>query len=402
MINPMSQIKCIDELEITNQTLFLRLDLNVPIKNGVITDDTRITESLPTIKYALENRAKIILASHLGRPKTSEDKEYSLLPVGQKIAELLNIEVILTEDYSSDFMKPTLSGLTKNQVILFENLRFNPGETKNDDDLAKVWADYCQVYVNDAFGASHRAHASTHALPKMMKQKACGFLIKKELDMLGLLLDHPKTPYLAILGGAKVSDKIKVIENLIDRVDTIIIGGAMGYTFLKAQNIPVGKSLVEPLQVGYARELIARFESRNKNLLLPVDHVVVSDLNSEDPKVTQGPQIEENFLGVDIGPKTINLYKAAVNSAKTVFWNGPMGIFENPLFSKGTFGVAQALANNTEALRIIGGGDSAAAANQAGISDQLNHISTGGGASLEFLQGDILPGLDILREKRRS
>lgn len=402
MATALKGIKTIRDFEITGKAVYLRLDLNVPMRDGKITDETRITESLPTIKYALEQKAKLVIASHLGRPKSKEDSEYSLLPVGQRLAELLGVEVILAEDHTADFMKPTLTGLTRNQIVLLENLRFLEGETKNSEELAKEWAQYTEVYINDAFGACHRAHASIDALPKALKLKGCGFLIEKELEMLGALLDQPSKPFLAILGGAKVSDKIKVIENLIDRVDAIMIGGAMAYTFLKAQGVSVGKSLVENEQLGYARELVARFEARNKSFLLPLDHRVASKISDSSAEVSAGSTIAETQLGVDIGPKTEKLFQSAILEAKTIFWNGPMGIFETPAFSGGTFTVAKAIASNQEALTIVGGGDSAAAAVAAGVSEQVGHISTGGGAALEYIQGDPLPGIEALRERRRS
>lgn len=401
MNNALRGIKSIQDFELEGKTVFLRLDLNVPIKNGVITDFNRITESLPTIRYALEKRARVILASHLGRPKNSLDKQYSVEPIGQYLAEQLKIEVILTEDTSIDFMKPTLMGLTKNQVVLFENLRFHEGETKNSEELAREWAQYTDIYINDAFGASHRAHASTDALPKLIKQKGCGFLIAKELEMLGQLLEAPKKPFLAILGGAKVSDKIQVIENLINRVDVVIIGGAMAYTFLKAQGHQIGKSLVEADQLNYARELIKRFEARDKSFLIPIDHRCSTSLMDTQVITTPLANIEEHLMGIDIGPQTQALFSRAIKEAGTIFWNGPMGVFETKEFSQGTFRIAQAIAQNTSAFRVIGGGDSASAAAEAGITNQVEHISTGGGASLEFLQGDLLPGLEVLRERKR-
>jgi len=403
MSNFLKSIKSIEDIEVTGKVAFVRLDLNVPISNGVISDDTRIRESLPTIRYLLEKKAKIILASHLGRPKSPHDKAFSLEPVGQKLAEMLGTEVILAEDHSVDFMKPTLTGLTKNQIILLENLRFQEGETLNDEALAREWASYSDVYINDAFGASHRAHASIDALPKLMRVKACGFLIKKELEMLGQLLDNPKKPFLAILGGSKVSDKIGIIENLIDQVDAVIVGGAMAYTFIKSLGGNVGKSRVEVDQINYTRELVKRFEARNKSILLPIDHVYAVSINDSNPNgVSNDQNIPDNMLGVDIGPKTISTFVTAINEANTIFWNGPMGIFETEAFSKGTFAIANAMASRKGALRIIGGGDSASAANKAGIANQIDHISTGGGASLEFIQGDKLPGIEALRERHRS
>ncbi len=394
-------IKTIRDFELTDKVLFLRLDLNVPIENGKITDETRITASLPTIQYALEKGAKIVLASHLGRPKAFGDKKYSLEPVADRLTTLLGREVILVEDPKSDAVKHLLHTMRKNQLILLENLRYEPGETENSEEFAAAMASYTQVYINDAFGASHRAHASIDALPRLVKQKGIGFLIEKEIKMLDQLLENPKRPYIAIMGGAKVSDKIDVIEKMMDLVDGFIIGGAMAYTFLKAKGLAVGKSLVEADKVSYAREMMKRIEARGKTLLLPVDHMVTNDLASNQAKPTAGETIEEGYMGVDIGPLTIRNYAKAISEAQTVFWNGPMGIFENPAYAKGTFAVAQALAES-KGNKIVGGGDSAAAAEMSGYASKMTHISTGGGASLEYLQGDRLPGLEVLRPPKTS
>lgn len=394
-------IKTIRDFELSGQTLFLRLDLNVPMKKGVITDETRITASLPTIRYAIEKGAKVVMASHLGRPKSAADTEFSLEPVAKRMSELLDHEVILAESPDTEAMKAILIGLKKNQLILLENVRFEPGETENSDEYANTLASFTDVYINDAFGASHRAHATIEALPKIIKKRGVGFLIEKEISMLDKLIETPARPYLAILGGAKVSDKIGVIENLIDRVDAIMIGGAMAYTFLKAKGLPVGKSLVETDKLHYARELMARIEARDKTLLLPVDHKVTEDFKSSKCTITTGESIAENMMGIDIGPQTQKNFAAAVKQSKTIFWNGPMGVFENPAFAEGTFSLAKEIAMNTEALRVVGGGDSAAAAELSGYANQMTHISTGGGASLEYLQGDKLPGLEVLREKIR-
>lgn len=394
-------IQLISDFELQGQVVFLRLDLNVPLNKGQITDETRITASLPTIRYALEKGAKLILASHLGRPKSPEDKQYSMEPVARRLGELLGLEVILLEDPASDALKPLLMGLKKDQIILLENLRFEKGETENSDEFALSLSQMVQVYINDAFGASHRAHASIEALPRLIKNKGIGFLIEKEVKMLDRLLVNPEKPYLAILGGAKVSDKMGVIENMIDRVDAFIIGGAMAYTFLKARGLPVGKSLVEADKLSYAREMLARVEARNKTILLPIDHVVVPSFDSNEFIVTPDVGIPEDMMALDIGPKSIRNFTAAIASAKTIFWNGPMGVFERPAFSRGTFAVAEALAKNP-GFRIVGGGDSAAAAEASGFADQMTHISTGGGASLEYLQGDRLPGLEVLRPRKLS
>jgi phosphoglycerate kinase len=394
-------IKTIRDFELTDKNLFLRLDLNVPIESGRITDETRITASLPTIQYALEKGAKVVLASHLGRPKAFGDKKYSLEPVANRLTDLLKREVILVEDPKSDAVKHFLHTLKKNQIILLENLRYEPGETENSEEFASVLASYTHIYINDAFGASHRAHASIDALPRLVKQKGIGFLIEKEIKMLDQLMDSPKRPYIAIMGGAKVSDKIDVIEKLMNVVDGIIIGGAMAYTFQKAKGLAVGKSLVESDKVGYAKELMARMEARRKTLLLPVDHMVTNDIASNKATVSAGAAIEEASMGVDIGPLTVKSYTKAISEAQTVFWNGPMGIFENPAYAQGTFAIAKALAEN-KGTKIVGGGDSAAAAEASGFAAQMTHISTGGGASLEYLQGDRLPGLEVLRPPKTS
>lgn len=401
MANGLKGIKTIRDFELTDKVVFLRLDLNVPIENGKITDETRIKASLPTIQYALEKGAKLVLASHLGRPKAFGDKKYSLEPVANRLTDLLQKEVILIEDPKSEAVKHLLMGLKKNQIILLENLRYEEGETKNSEEFAQVLASYSQVYINDAFGASHRAHASIDALPRLMKDRGIGFLIEKEIKMLDQLMENPKRPYLAIMGGAKVSDKIDVIEKLMNVVDGFIIGGAMAYTFLKARGIAVGRSLVEQDKIGYAKEMMARIEARNKTLLLPVDHQVTMDIASNKAQISGTASIEESFMGVDIGPQTIKNYTSAIQGASTVFWNGPMGIFENPAYAQGTFAIAKALAESN-ATKIVGGGDSAAAAEASGYAEKMTHISTGGGASLEYLQGDRLPGLEVLRPKKTS
>ncbi|WP_413944228.1 phosphoglycerate kinase [Bdellovibrio sp. HCB-162] len=400
MATGLKGIKTVRDFELEGKVVFLRLDLNVPMENGKITDENRITASLPTIQYCIEKGAKIVMASHLGRPKSKDDKEFSLEPVAKRLQELLNAEVILVEDPDSDAPKHLLQSLKKNQLILLENVRFEEGETKDSVEFAQKIANYSDIYINDAFGASHRAHATIHALPSVMKDKGIGFLIEKEITMLDSLLQNPKRPYLAVMGGAKVSDKIAVIERLMDVVDGFIVGGAMAYTFQKAQGIPVGKSLVENDKLKYAKEMIERIEARNKTILLPVDHVATKGItDTTNAHVTKDVVIAEDELGVDIGPKSIQNFSTALREAGTIFWNGPMGIFENPAFAKGTFGVAQAIAESN-AVKIVGGGDSAAAAEASGFASKMTHISTGGGASLEYLQGDKLPGLEILRSKR--
>lgn len=399
MASTLNGIKSIEDFDLKDKRVFLRLDLNVPIKNGKITDATRIEAALPTIRYALEHGAKLIVASHLGRPETPEDRaKYSLEPVANKVGELLNCEVILLEEPESEAPKALLRGLKPNQMLMLENLRFHDDETENGDSLCQAIAQYTDIYINDAFGASHRAHASIVGLPAKISQKGIGFLMKKEIEMLDKVIKTPEAPFVTIMGGAKVSDKVDVIENLIDRVDTFLIGGAMAYTFLAAQDIKVGTSRVEKEKFKYAKELLARIDSRNKKILLPVDHQIVTKFDSAaDLKTTSTVAIPDGWMGVDIGPKTMALYANEVARAKTVFWNGPMGVFETPEFAKGTFAVARALADLKGATTIVGGGDSAAAINASGFGGQVTHISTGGGASLEFLQGDKLPGIEALR-----
>lgn len=403
MSDGLKGIKTVRDFELKGKTVFLRLDLNVPMDaSGHITDETRITAALPTMKYCLEKGAKLIIASHLGRPKSAADRQYSMEPVAQRVGELLDVEVVLMDEPDSEGVKHILYGPMKNQIICLENLRFDPGEVENSTELAVMWTSYADIYINDAFGASHRAHASISAFPEMMPNKGVGFLIEKEIKMLDGLFDKPQKPYIAILGGSKVSDKIPVIEKLIDVVDGFVIGGAMAYTFLKAQDISVGKSLVETEKIKYAKEMIARIEARGKTLLLPVDHVTSASFgDTKNIRVTTDNKINDNEMGLDIGPKTIQLYKKCLSEAKTVFWNGPMGVFETPEFSKGTFAIAETMANNTGTM-IVGGGDSAAAAEASGFADKMTHISTGGGASLEYLQGEKLPGLEVLRKRKQS
>lgn len=400
MANGLKGIKTVRDFELEGKVVFLRLDLNVPMDGGKITDENRITASLPTIQYCMEKGAKIVMASHLGRPKSKDDKQFSLEPVAKRLQALLDAEVILVEEPDSDAPKHLLQSLKKNQLILLENVRFEEGETKDSIEFAQKIANYADIYINDAFGASHRAHATIHALPSVMKDKGIGFLIEKEITMLDSLLVSPKRPYIAVMGGAKVSDKIAVFERLMDIVDGFIVGGAMAYTFQKAQGLAVGKSLVENDKLKYAKEMIERIEARDKTILLPVDHIATKGITDvQHSHTTRDVSIAEDELGVDIGPKTIQNFSAALREAGTIFWNGPMGIFENPAFAKGTFGVAQAIAES-KGVKIVGGGDSAAAAEASGFAGKMTHISTGGGASLEYLQGDKLPGLEILRSRR--
>lgn len=393
-------IRKIKDFDISGKPVFLRLDLNVPLNDkGEITDDTRITASLPTIQYGLEQGAKLILASHLGRPKDRDDKSASLEPVARRLTELLKVEVILMEDPNSDAVKAFLSSPMKNQIILLENVRYEPGETENSEEFAQTLAGFAQIYINDAFGACHRAHSTIHALPQLMKDKGIGLLIEKEVTFLDQLLENPKRPYIAVLGGSKVSDKIDVIERLINIVDGFVIGGAMAYTFLKAQGHNVGKSRVEADKIKYAKEMIERIEARQKTLLLPVDHIVTDSITNTNGRLVPQANMGDSDIAVDIGPQTIKNFSTLIGSAQTVFWNGPMGIFETPEFSKGTFAIAKAIAESP-GVKVVGGGDSAAAAHASGYAEKMSHISTGGGASLEYLQGEKLPGLEILRDRR--
>lgn len=395
----LKNIKTLADFEFQDKVVFLRLDLNVPMEGTTITDETRIKAALPTIQYLRDKGAKVIMASHLGRPKSADDKEFSLEPVAKALSAHLNGDVLLLDETDSDAVKHLLGGMKRNQFLLLENVRFEPGETKDSEEYAQRLSQHVDIYINDAFGASHRAHASIHALPKMMKNRGIGFLIEKEIKFLDQLLTNPQRPYWAVLGGAKVSDKIAVIEKLLDVVDGFVIGGAMAYTFLKAMGHSVGNSLVEQDKVRYAAEMVERIKARNKSLLLPVDHLITTGIKDVAAlKTTNDVNIPEGYLGVDIGPKTIMMYQAALSKAKTIFWNGPMGVFETPEMAKGTFAIARILAE-TDAMKIVGGGDSAAAAEASGFADKMTHISTGGGASLEYLQGDSLPGLEVLRYK---
>jgi phosphoglycerate kinase len=394
-------LKTIDALDLAGKRVFIRVDFNVPLDDHrKVADDARIRAALPTIQYALKHKAKVILASHLGRPKGKpEDREkLTLEPAAQRLSELLEQDVILADDSVGDGVKKLVRDLKDGHVLLLENLRFHPEEEKNDENFAKELASLADVWVNDAFGTAHRAHASTAGMAKFVKEKAAGFLIQKELEYLGKALGNPARPFVAIVGGAKVSDKIKVLENLIAKADAVLIGGAMAYTFLEAQGVPVGKSLVEKDKLELARQIMDRAQARKVDLLLPTDHVCGAEPKETAERVVVNDRaIPANLMGLDIGPKTLDRYRQRILDAKTVFWNGPMGLFEQKPWAEGTFGVAQAMAKSP-AVTVVGGGDSAAAVEEAGLVDEMTHVSTGGGASLEFIEGRVLPGIQALEE----
>jgi phosphoglycerate kinase len=389
--------KTVSDLDVSGRRVFVRVDFNVPIKNGAITDDTRIRASLPTIQYLLDNGATVVLASHLGRPKGKPSAEFSLRPVADRLSQLLGRPVQFAEDSVGDKARQAIEAAGKGGVVLLENLRFHAEEEKNDAAFAKQLAELADIYVNDAFGSAHRAHASTEGIVHYVKQSAAGMLMGKEVEYLGRVLEHPERPFVAVLGGAKVSDKLEVIENLLSKVDALLIGGAMAYTFLKARGVPVGKSLVEEELLDTARELERRAKERGLRFELPVDHVVAPKLEPGAPAETLAvgdPAIGDR-LGLDIGPRTIETYRSVISGARTVTWNGPMGVFEIDTFANGTIEIAKAVAA-VKGTTVIGGGDSIAAVAKAGVTDRITHISTGGGASLEFLGGRTLPGVAAL------
>ena len=393
-------IKTIRDFDLQVRRVFVRVDFNVPLdkKTQTITDDTRIRSALPTINYALEQNAKLILASHLGRPKGKKVKELSLLPVAERLSELINRDVIFPDDCVGDGVKKIVMDLEPGQVVLLENLRFHPEEEANDPVFAQKLADLSEIYINDAFGTAHRAHASTEGMARYFKEKGVGFLMEKELRYLGRLLENPERPFIAILGGAKVSDKIGVIRNLLAKVDEILICGAMSYTFLLSQGYSVGKSLAEEDKIKLAKDLLERAKIRNVKILLPIDHIVAPRLEPNvEHKVVPSEQIPPDWMALDIGPQTIELYKKELSRAKTIFWNGPAGAFETPPFDRGTIELAKAVAESS-ALSVIGGGDSVSAVHKAGVAEKITHISTGGGASLEFLEGKKLPGIQALEQ----
>lgn len=391
-------IQTVDQFELNEKRVFIRCDFNVPLNAaGEITDDLRIREALPTIRFALEKNARVILASHLGRPKGKPDPRFSLKPVANRLREFLDLpEILFSEHCVGDGLVKLTKELAPREVLLLENLRFDPGEESNNEEFSEMLAKLCDIYINDAFGTAHRAHASTVGMAAFVKEKGCGFLIEKELRFLQPIVGNPKRPLVAILGGAKVSDKIPAIENLLHFVDKICIGGAMAYTFLKAQGIEVGASKWEAGKIHTAKKILDRASTKEIPFLLPRDHVIVQKPEEVSlSQITEGTAIPKGWMGVDVGPKTLAEMKKILSGAKTVFWNGPLGIYEIEKFAQGTYSVARLLAES-DAESVIGGGDSAAAAAACGVTDKISHISTGGGASLKLIEGKVLPGLKAL------
>ena len=394
--------KSIEDIDVSGKRVLCRCDFNVPTKNGKITSDKRIVAALPTIQYLIDHGAKVILCSHMGKPKGEWKPELSLKVVADRLTELLGKQVIMAADVAGEDAKAKAAALKDGDVMLLENTRYIKGETKNDPELSKALASLADIFVNDAFGTAHRAHSSTAGVADYLPA-VCGFLVQKEVSIMGKALANPERPFVAILGGAKVSDKLNVINNLLEKVDTLIIGGGMAFTFLAAKGYSIGKSLVDDEKIDYCKEMMAKAEAKGVKLLLPVDTVVAAAF--PDPIDSQiavetvaADAIPADKMGLDIGEKSRALFAEAVKNAKTVVWNGPMGVFENPTLAKGTIAVAQALADS-DAVTIVGGGDSAAACEQLGFADKITHISTGGGASLEFLEGLELPGIACLQDK---
>ncbi len=393
--------KTVRDINVKSKNVLVRCDFNVPLDGDTITDESRILGALPTIQYLMQQGARIILCSHLGKPKGVAKPELSLRPVAKRLSEHLGKNVLFNpdDDVVGENAKHLVTTLKDGDIMLLENTRFRAGETKNEEQFSKDLASLADVFVNDAFGTTHRAHSSTVGVTEFMDECACGFLIQKELEFLGNAIANPERPFVAILGGAKVSDKINVINKLLEKADTLIIGGGMVYTFLKAQGYGIGKSLVDDERLEYAREMIAKAQEKGVSLLLPVDHMVADKFDKDaQPMLTTDENINDELMGMDIGKRTVDNYVNALKSAKTVVWNGPMGVFEFEAFSKGTFAIAKAL-SESDATTIIGGGDSAAAVNILGFGDKMTHISTGGGASLEFLEGKELPAIVALDNK---
>jgi phosphoglycerate kinase len=392
-------IRTVNQIDLKGKRVFIRVDFNVPLNDkNEITDDTRIVQSLPTLRSVMEAGGRAILASHLGRPKGKRDPKFSLAPAAARLSKLLGKEVPLAADCVGEEVQKQIAGMKEGSALLLENLRFHPEEEKNEETFSKALASLCDVYINDAFGAAHRAHASTEGMTRYVRTLAAGLLMMKEIENLEKALVHPQKPYVAILGGAKVSDKIGVIENLLSKVTTLLVGGGMAYTFLKAEGYAVGKSLVEEDQVGFSLTLLERAKGEVK-FLLPSDHLAAERMEAQAKRqIVKNEKIPPDWICLDIGPDTVKTFSEEIRSAKTIVWNGPMGVFEIEPFSQGTFAIAQAVANSS-AFSIVGGGDSVAAVNKAGVAEKISHISTGGGASLEFLEGKKLPGIEALRRE---
>ncbi len=391
--------KSIEDINVAGKKVLVRCDFNVPLdENKRITDENRINGALPTIRYLMDKGAKVILCSHLGRPKGEVNPDFSLRPVADRLSEILGKKVVMTDDCVGASAKAAVDAMADGDVVLLENVRFHKEETKNDPAFAKELASLADIFVNDAFGTAHRAHASTAGVADYLPA-VCGYLIQKEIDIMGNALSDPKRPFVAILGGAKVSDKIGVIENLLEKVDTLIIGGGMAYTFMKAQGYSIGNSICEEDKVDLAKSLMQKAKDKGVQLLLPVDNAIANEFKEDaEKKIIDSDNIPDGWMGMDIGTKTIAMFSDAVKNAKTVVWNGPMGVFEFDRFADGTRAMAKAVAD-ADAVTIIGGGDSVAAVKQLGFADKMTHISTGGGASLEFLEGKVLPGIDVLENK---
>lgn len=391
--------KSVRDVDVKGKRVFCRVDFNVPMSDGEITDDTRIRAALPTINYLVDQGAKVILASHLGRPKGQVNEEMRLTKVAERLSELLNKEVQKSDEYAGEAVKTMVANLKEGDILVLENVRFDKGEEKNNEELARQFADLADIFVNDAFGAAHRAHASTEGIGRFIPAVS-GLLMEKELEVLGKALSTPERPFTAIIGGAKVKDKIGVIENLLDKVDHLIIGGGLAYTFIKAQGYEIGQSLLEEDKIDLAKSFIEKAKAKGVQFHMPVDAVVSKEFSKDAPtRIVPIDQIPADEMALDIGPKTAEKYAEIIKNSKLVIWNGPMGVFEWDAFANGTKAVAQSLADAKDTYSVIGGGDSAAAVEKFGLADKMSHISTGGGASLEFMEGKVLPGVAILQDK---